>query len=66
MNKHLQPRSHCFTSLALLLLLTACAERVDLYVVMDGSGSIGQQNFNRMKAFLSELVDDLTVSRSMT
>ena len=52
--------------ISLALLLTACAERVDLYVVMDGSGSIGQQNFNRMKAFLSELVDDLTVSRSMT
>ena len=45
-----------------VVVLAECAETADLYVVMDGSGSIDQQNFNLMKEFTRELVQDLTVS----
>lgn len=35
---------------------------VDLVFVVDESGSIGRSNFLRIKNFLSDLVDQLTIS----
>lgn len=35
---------------------------VDLVFVVDESGSIGSSNFDRIKDFLSDLVDQLTIT----
>ena len=37
---------------------------VDLVFVVDESGSIGPSNFIRMKNFLRELVDQITISNT--
>lgn len=37
---------------------------VDLVFVVDESGSIGSSNFLRIKNFLSDLVDQLTISNT--
>ena len=34
--------------------------------ILDGSGSVNQQNWDRMKLFVSEILDDLNVAEDET
>ena len=42
-------------------VLADCTTPLDLCFVLDASGSIGEQNFKKVKDFVGSIVDDLDV-----
>ena len=57
-------RLHLYKNSLFLYHYADCENVADLYMLLDGSGSINQGNFNIMKQFASDLVGDLSVSPS--
>ena len=43
-----------------------CREKLDLGFVLDSSGSIGAQNFEKIKTFVKNLTDHFKISRDYT
>ena len=46
--------------------LGPCKENTDVYFIVDESGSIGYQNFELMKKFVSDTVDKLNIASDKT
>ena len=46
-------------------MFSACAEIGDVVFVLDGSGSVGQANFNMMKDFVVSLLEGTNVNLSL-
>ncbi|XP_066267485.1 collagen alpha-3(VI) chain-like [Branchiostoma lanceolatum] len=43
-----------------------CSVRVDLVFVLDGTGSVGAENFGRMKTFVQKMISDFDIGREAT
>ena len=41
------------------ILFVACVEPADVTFLLDSSGSVGEENFNKMKEFLKDLLQDI-------
>ncbi len=46
--------------------MTGCAGDIDLMVAIDGSGSIGHTNFQKVKQFVMSLLQDMDEDNSIT
>ena len=51
---------------AQVVFVAACRQRMDIVVVLDASGSIRQNNFDKAKAFLADTIDQLNVNSGRT
>lgn len=48
------------------MMFTVCRARLDLGILVDGSGSVGAGNFIRCKKFIKNLVSSFTISPHYT
>lgn len=49
-----------------ILIVSVCKTRLDLGFIIDGSGSVGVQNFNRCLQFIKNIVRTFIISRRFT
>ena len=47
-------------------VLIECSGDVDLFIVLDSSGSVGERRFNILKLFISSLLDSLNIGDDKT
>ena len=57
---------YCLSLLILEQLSRSCKTKLDIGIVLDGSGSISQNEFNSYKSFIVELIEQFGVSDSAT
>lgn len=62
----MQENSMIYNTSLILWICTVCAEALDLGIVIDSSSSVREKNFDKVKTFLVNLVDDLKVSKAKT